>query len=420
MAKARKTILVIDDEKDACWLVSHILREEGYSVLTAVCGKEGIKQFEDQIDEIGLVFLDLKLPDMDGLEVCAHIKRETPDLPVVIMTAYGTEEARKKAEISEVFGFMDKPLVLKKILQLTKEVLGEKNAIVPRASRFLDSLRKLRKPKSTFRDKKAKPLAKSKPPLVSIKFAVGVVILLIIGVVFYQQKMSLMRGEEGEVKLTDVREHQILEREALPEALTVEENELFLTGGEVSDLKQSLKYTSKQLEKVRQEIEVFRQEAAEIVEGLEKANQEDLELRQQVAGISRELGVIREERVEIVEGLAKKLEKQIEKQYLTITEKLEGGMVKAGKPGEYAASATELAIDRDYESAFLSASEPTVNPAANTLPPLLSTAVIYISERKYAQAEAELSRYIEQNPTDTLARALIVRVKTLRKIIAGE
>ena len=120
---AKEKVLVIDDEEDACWLVSKILQDNNFSVITAVTGSEGTRELEAHAEEIGLVFLDLRLPDVDGLLLCKIIREK--NIPVTIMTAYGNETARKAAKELGVVDFIDKPLKVERILELAREVIGK-------------------------------------------------------------------------------------------------------------------------------------------------------------------------------------------------------------------------------------------------------------------------------------------------------
>ena len=79
-------ILVIDDEERMCWALERALSHEGYQVLTATRGLQGIGIAEDT--EPSLVILDLKMPDIDGLEVLKKIKYINPHIPVLMITAH--------------------------------------------------------------------------------------------------------------------------------------------------------------------------------------------------------------------------------------------------------------------------------------------------------------------------------------------
>ena len=87
-----KKVLVIDDEEDIRELLDYNLRREGYKVLLAVDGNEGIKTIRDQKPD--LIILDLMLPGLDGLDVCRIVKndKELSNIPIIMLTAKGEEE----------------------------------------------------------------------------------------------------------------------------------------------------------------------------------------------------------------------------------------------------------------------------------------------------------------------------------------
>ena len=83
----RKKILCADDEMAIRLLVSEELKEEGYVVYTAANGREALNIIEEV--PLDLVILDIKMPEMDGIEALRQIKARYPDLPVVFFTGYG-------------------------------------------------------------------------------------------------------------------------------------------------------------------------------------------------------------------------------------------------------------------------------------------------------------------------------------------
>lgn len=117
-------VLIVDDERDMCWVLSRVFEDAGYKVITAVDGKETLTKVEKEEPE--LVILDVKLPDMGGMEVLSTIKKVKPEIGVIMISAYGTEEIRKKAMRIGAYDFIDKPFSVERILRTVKEALLDK------------------------------------------------------------------------------------------------------------------------------------------------------------------------------------------------------------------------------------------------------------------------------------------------------
>ena len=100
-------ILVIDDENIICWSFKKRFAKQGFDVITAETGEKGLALFEKHDPEI--VFIDNKLPSMQGLEVLEKIKQENEETFIVFMTAYGTIEKAVKAMKLGAFEYLNKP-----------------------------------------------------------------------------------------------------------------------------------------------------------------------------------------------------------------------------------------------------------------------------------------------------------------------
>lgn len=114
-------ILVIDDEKAIRWSLGEALKNQGYEVVDAEKGKEGIKLFREEPAD--LVILDLKLPDTDGIHVLRKLREEDPELPVIMMTAYGEVETAVEAIKAGAYDFLLKPFQLEKMKISIKHAL---------------------------------------------------------------------------------------------------------------------------------------------------------------------------------------------------------------------------------------------------------------------------------------------------------
>jgi len=117
----QKTILIVDDEETIRQSLGGILVDEGCEILMAESGEQAIKIVEDELPS--LVFLDIWLPGMDGLETLKTIKSEYPSVCVIMMSGHGTIETAVKATKLGAFDFIEKPLSLEKVILVVNHAL---------------------------------------------------------------------------------------------------------------------------------------------------------------------------------------------------------------------------------------------------------------------------------------------------------
>ena len=99
-------ILVVDDEESMCQYLSILLKKEGYEVLTVNSGQEALQVFENH--PLDLVMTDIQMPRMDGIQLLKGIKGIDPHLPVIIMTAYASEQSAIEAVNLGAFCYLQK------------------------------------------------------------------------------------------------------------------------------------------------------------------------------------------------------------------------------------------------------------------------------------------------------------------------
>jgi CheY-like chemotaxis protein len=116
-------VLVIDDDAVVGRSFDRVLSEKGYEVSTALSGEEALDTIENT--KFDVVFTDIKMPGMDGLEVAERIKARCPWTPVVVITGYGTEENEARASVLGVSGFVHKPLTPEIIESVTLKALND-------------------------------------------------------------------------------------------------------------------------------------------------------------------------------------------------------------------------------------------------------------------------------------------------------
>jgi len=102
-----QTVLVIDDDESLRRVMEYHLQEEGYRVVTAVDGHAGLERF--QAGPVDVVVTDIRMPEMDGMELLARVKAMQPDLPVVVLTAHGTIDSAVDAMKLGATDYLTKP-----------------------------------------------------------------------------------------------------------------------------------------------------------------------------------------------------------------------------------------------------------------------------------------------------------------------
>ena len=107
MAAVRK-VLVVDDDPVVGKSFDRVLTRKGYLVVTAENAAQALEKVREQNYDV--VFTDIKMPGMSGIELAEQVKARTPWTPVVIVTGYGSRENQERAQAAGVSAFLNKPL----------------------------------------------------------------------------------------------------------------------------------------------------------------------------------------------------------------------------------------------------------------------------------------------------------------------
>jgi CheY-like chemotaxis protein len=118
---ALRKVLVVDDDPVIAKSFDRVLSGKGYAVITAANGEEALRKLS--AEDYDVVYTDIKMPGMNGLEVAEKVKARKPWTPVVIITGYGTAEQAEKAKAAGVTSFLHKPLSPEMIEGSAREVL---------------------------------------------------------------------------------------------------------------------------------------------------------------------------------------------------------------------------------------------------------------------------------------------------------
>jgi DNA-binding response OmpR family regulator len=138
----KKPILIVDDEKNIRLTMSRCLETLETPIRTAENAEEALRRLAEE--KFGIVFLDLKMPGMDGLELLRQIKDQWPEIRVIIMTAYGTIQSAVDAMKLGAVDFIQKPFMPDEIRSLARLVL-ERDALDKQSASDYESLIELTK-----------------------------------------------------------------------------------------------------------------------------------------------------------------------------------------------------------------------------------------------------------------------------------
>ncbi|TMG61060.1 MAG: sigma-54-dependent Fis family transcriptional regulator [Chloroflexi bacterium] len=118
---AQRTILVADDDASIRSLLKQLLSDEGYSVVEATTGNEVVEKVKDTNPD--LVIMDVRMPELDGIEALSKLKVSSPKTSVLIMTAFGSSNNAIRAMELGAFDYITKPFELDKISHTVKRVI---------------------------------------------------------------------------------------------------------------------------------------------------------------------------------------------------------------------------------------------------------------------------------------------------------
>lgn len=128
-AGERGRVLIIDDEPSVADALRVILEDEGFAVAVAANGRDGIA--EARRAPFGVTVTDLRLPDMDGLEVMSAFREGGLGGAFILITSYGTPETFARADELGAAGVIAKPFLPSEILQLITSALGRPRTCEP-------------------------------------------------------------------------------------------------------------------------------------------------------------------------------------------------------------------------------------------------------------------------------------------------
>ena len=122
------TVLVVDDEEQMRAVVVKALERAGFQALQARDGREALQLFQEPVNRIDLILMDLTMPRMDGEEACRELGRRGAIVPVILSSGFNETDALKKFENLGLAGFIQKPFRLVALVELIRKVLSHREA----------------------------------------------------------------------------------------------------------------------------------------------------------------------------------------------------------------------------------------------------------------------------------------------------
>jgi DNA-binding NtrC family response regulator len=117
------TVLLVDDEPGVRFALSEVLYDRGYRVVSAGSGAEALAA----LDGVDVVVTDLSMPGMDGLELVSQIAARAPALPVILLTAHGSENLVRIASSRGACGCLSKPFDIDEIARVVERALARQH-----------------------------------------------------------------------------------------------------------------------------------------------------------------------------------------------------------------------------------------------------------------------------------------------------
>jgi len=123
----KESILIIDDDESTCRMLSLTLGKRGYETETAVTGREALEKIRGRFFNAAL--LDIRLPDVKGVELLGSLKRIHPDMVVIVLTAYASLETETQAMNEGAQAYITKPFNVPELLATITETLGKQRLV---------------------------------------------------------------------------------------------------------------------------------------------------------------------------------------------------------------------------------------------------------------------------------------------------
>jgi len=117
-------IMIIEDDEEMRSLLKDFFEEEGFETDSVSNGVDALRMFSE--DHFDLVITDIRMPGLTGLDILPRIRRLKPETPIIVMTAYGSEDVRRRAFERGATTYLEKPIQMSKLRTVIREMVSRK------------------------------------------------------------------------------------------------------------------------------------------------------------------------------------------------------------------------------------------------------------------------------------------------------
>lgn len=121
----KKRIMIIEDDAEMRSLLIEFLGEDGYQVDSAQTGLEALSKITKEVFD--LIVTDIRMPGLTGLDILSSIKKQQPQVPIIVITAFGNEEVYRRSMERGASAYLEKPICFNKLGVLIHEMVSSKN-----------------------------------------------------------------------------------------------------------------------------------------------------------------------------------------------------------------------------------------------------------------------------------------------------
>jgi len=148
----KKSVLIVDDDEATCRSLELIFGKNGYETETAGTGREALEKAQGRFFNVAL--LDIKLPDVEGIELLVPLKEIDPDMVVIMFTGYASVETAVRALNQGASAYITKPVKVEQVLARVREAIEKQHLVMENRRLYQEAQKELAERKRAEEEKR--------------------------------------------------------------------------------------------------------------------------------------------------------------------------------------------------------------------------------------------------------------------------